>query len=189
MYKRNCPDCAKDIFHTTRKACNKALKKNSKCRSCSRDTKIPKILERNCPNCKKLLLYTNKYARNNAEQKNCLCDSCKGLLKNGFKGKHHTEETKKKITLNKDWSSYRTTEFREKISKITKGRPGKSIYKIWLEKYGKEEADARWNEFKKKQSVLNSGKNNNMYGKPSPNGSGNGWKGWYKDYFFRSLLE
>ena len=29
-----------------------------------------------------------------------------------------------------------------------------------------------------------------MYGKPSPQGSGNGWSGWYKnEYFFRSLKE
>ena len=28
-----------------------------------------------------------------------------------------------------------------------------------------------------------------MYGKPSPQGSGNGWSGWYKGWYFRSLLE
>lgn len=28
-----------------------------------------------------------------------------------------------------------------------------------------------------------------MYGKPAPKGSGNGWKGWYKNWFFRSLRE
>ncbi len=30
---------------------------------------------------------------------------------------------------------------------------------------------------------------NPMFGKPSPGGSGHGWKGWYKDWFFRSLRE
>jgi hypothetical protein len=34
-----------------------------------------------------------------------------------------------------------------------------------------------------------SGANNPMFGKPSPNGSGNGWSGWYKGWFFRSLRE
>ena len=34
-----------------------------------------------------------------------------------------------------------------------------------------------------------SGKNNPMFGKPSPNGSGNGWSGWYNNFYFRSLLE
>lgn len=28
-----------------------------------------------------------------------------------------------------------------------------------------------------------------MYGKPSPIGSGNGWSGWYKNIYFRSILE
>jgi hypothetical protein len=28
-----------------------------------------------------------------------------------------------------------------------------------------------------------------MYGKPSPQRSGNGWKGWYNGIFFRSILE
>ena len=28
-----------------------------------------------------------------------------------------------------------------------------------------------------------------MFGKPSPNGSGNGWSGWYKGFFFKSLKE
>ena len=28
-----------------------------------------------------------------------------------------------------------------------------------------------------------------MYGKPAPIGSGNGWSGWYKGWYFRSLLE
>jgi hypothetical protein len=28
-----------------------------------------------------------------------------------------------------------------------------------------------------------------MFGKPAPQGSGNGWSGWYKNWFFRSLRE
>lgn len=28
-----------------------------------------------------------------------------------------------------------------------------------------------------------------MYGKPSPMGSGNGWSGWYNNWYFRSLKE
>ncbi len=33
------------------------------------------------------------------------------------------------------------------------------------------------------------GEGNNMYGRPSPQGSGNGWSGWYKERYFRSLRE
>lgn len=33
------------------------------------------------------------------------------------------------------------------------------------------------------------GKNNPQYGKPAYHGSGNGWSGWYKGWYFRSLRE
>ena len=116
---------------------------------------------------------------------------------------------------------------------------GKTVYEVWLNKYGKEEADKRLKNMKEKQSknfsgeknpnyknksngakglikfvneskgktleeiygketamlmkekISNktSGKNNPMYGKPSPKGSGNGWSGYYKGIYFRSLLE
>lgn len=52
-------------------------------------------------------------------------------------------------------------------------------------RFGKEKA----NKMKKNLSNKFSGSKNNMYGKPSPQGSGNGWSGWYKGWFFRSLLE
>lgn len=45
------------------------------------------------------------------------------------------------------------------------------------------------NKIKKKISEKISGEKNGMYGKPSPNGSGNGWSGWYNGFFFKSLLE
>jgi len=51
--------------------------------------------------------------------------------------------------------------------------------------YGEKKAG----EIKEKLSKASKGKSNPMYGKPSPAGSGNGWKGWYKGKFFRSLLE
>jgi hypothetical protein len=69
------------------------------------------------------------------------------------------------------------------------GRKKKSMYDYWIIKHGKEEADIRMKSYSEKRSKLHSGKNNPMYGKPSPNGSGQGWKGWYKDFYFRSLRE
>lgn len=39
------------------------------------------------------------------------------------------------------------------------------------------------------KSKSNPGEKNGMYGKPSPQGSGNGWSGWYKGIYFRSILE
>ena len=66
---------------------------------------------------------------------------------------------------------------------------GRSVYDVWLEKYGKEEADRRYAEMRRKKSAQSSGKNNSMYGKPAPKGSGNGISGWYKGWYFRSLRE
>lgn len=66
----------------------------------------------------------------------------------------------------------------------SKGQPstkGKSLKEI----YGEEKALR----IKEKMSNATTGKNNPMYGKPSPIGSGNGWSGWYKNWYFRSLLE
>ena len=66
---------------------------------------------------------------------------------------------------------------------------GKTVYNSWLTKYGKKIADEKLINLKKKISKSTSGKNNPMYGKSSPKGSGNGWSGWYKNFYFRSLLE
>jgi hypothetical protein len=40
-----------------------------------------------------------------------------------------------------------------------------------------------------KKLVARHGKNNAQFGKPAYNGSGNGWSGYYKGKYFRSLLE
>jgi len=53
------------------------------------------------------------------------------------------------------------------------------------DRYGKEKAD----KMRLNRSNRMQGSNNHMFGKPSPTGSGNGWSGWYKEYYFRSLLE
>lgn len=64
-----------------------------------------------------------------------------------------------------------------------------SNFECWKRKYGLEEANLRQERFIKKNSERNSGKNNPMFGKPSPKKSGNGWGGWYKQHYFRSLHE
>ncbi len=68
-------------------------------------------------------------------------------------------------------------------------KPRRSFYETWTERYGKEGADRRREEHRALCSKNSSGVNNPMYGKPTPQGSGNGWKGWYKGHFFRSLRE
>jgi hypothetical protein len=103
------------------------------------------------------------------------------------------QENYKKIGIKRNCSE----EKKEKLRKSAKILCGKdnprygnfNNYEIWLKKYGKYEADKRLIEFKKKISKATKGKNNPMYGKPSPQGSGNGWSGWYNGWYFRSLLE
>jgi hypothetical protein len=176
--------------------------------------------KRKCPKCECEITYTNKYNMLNAEKKLSKCKSC-GLKEimtddvkkrmservkgdknpmfgkfgelNPFFGKKHSEESKIKMHENRDYSVYKTEEFRQKISKLSKGNNnpmyGKYFYDVWVEKFGKKIADEKMIEYKKKQSLLNRGEKNNMYGKPSPKNSGNGICGWYKGWFFRSLLE
>lgn len=97
--------------------------------------------------------------------------------KESFRKNHSTEEKKKELA--------------EKTSHLgkTNGMHGRSVYEVWIEKYGKEEADRKLENLKRKTSEKSKGKNNPMYGKPAPIGSGNGISGWYKGWYFRSLRE
>lgn len=175
---------------------------------------------RKCPICNCEITYSNKYNMNNANKKNSKCKSC-GLKEvitddvkkrmserfkgennpmygksgelNPFFGRKHSDESKKRMIENRDYSVYKTENFRQKISEKTKGKNnpmyGKSFYDVWVKKYGEDIANTRMSNYKKLQSKLNSGENNSMYGKPAPINSGNGICGWYKGWFFRSLLE
>jgi len=158
---------------------------------------------RECPECKKQIFYKSKYSKRNAEKYGSLCKSCnKKGSKNHFYGKHfigkenpffgkkHTKETKEALAK-VDKSFTRKPEVIEKTKHLGKdnGMYGKSFYDVWLKKYGKEEADKRLSKISKKHSVNNSGEGNPMYGKPAPVGSGGGWSGWYKGWYFRSLRE
>lgn len=177
-------------------------------------------LIRNCPKCGCEITYTNKYNMLNAEKKISKCKSC-GIKEvitddvkkkmsdrvkggnnpmygkigelNPFFGKKHTDESKKKMIENKDYSVYKTDEFKRKMSERNKGKNNpmykKSVYDIWLKTHGKDIADSKMLKYKNTQSINNRGDKNNMYGKPAPLNSGNGICGWYKDWFFRSLLE
>jgi len=93
----------------------------------------------------------------------------------------------------------KSNEIKTKISIKTSGENNPNFNGVWhganpaifqkgktlIELYGLEKSSL----IKKKLSIKSSGENNPMYGKLSPNGSGNGWSGWYKGWFFRSLRE
>lgn len=159
IYTRSCPLCCETIEYKYKQTFNNATENNAICRSCA---------------AKKRCELPGEIER----RKSIMLGKYKGEL-NPFWGKKHSDETKQKIRKQsiKDW---------EKSPLRTETR---NIYQIWCDKYGIEEADKRQKSYCEKQSKLNSGINNNMYGKPSPQGSGNGWSGWYKEWFFRSLRE
>lgn len=152
-------------------------------------------LSRICPICGKILIYKNKYNKNKAEACNKCCFQCSMKIRksysgenNPFYGKTHSIKTKQKIGVA---NSYERTEAqkeqaRTQLSLVTNK---KSVLLCWEEKYGKEQALVLWEQKREKNRIASSGSNNPMFGKPSPQGSGNGWSGWYKGWYFRSLLE
>jgi hypothetical protein len=93
----------------------------------------------------------------------------------------------KKLLIRK-WIGIERKQARRNLEKNRRDNT-KSNYNIWLEKFGEEIANQKMDRYREKQSLLNSGEKNSMFGKPSPQGSGNGWSGWYNGHFFRSLLE
>lgn len=86
-----------------------------------------------------------------------LCFSCltKGE-RNPFFNKKHSSKNKQKISKSA----------KDRFSN-PKNNPmyGRSVYDIWLEKYGKDETDKKWKERYKKQSLRMLGKNNPFYNK------------------------
>jgi len=56
-----------------------------------------------------------------------------------------------------------------------------------IEKHVSEVGNYKWDLISKSKS--HHGSNNGQFGKPSPSGSGRGYSGYYKENYFRSLLE
>lgn len=153
-----------------------------------------KQFKRICPNCEKPVWHTNKNNRNRSEKKKKICNKCRGLNfsethrgeNNTFYGKHHTIKVKQKLSKQrKGKHNSPDTEMKKECCTLNKT----PLIEIWTKNYGIEEANKRLQRMKNKLSLLSSGKNNAMYGKPSPKGSGNGWSGWYKNWYFRSINE
>lgn len=151
------------------------------------------MFKRNCHECNKEIFYGSKNAKRTAENRKSLCKSCCKLGKrNSFYGKKHKKSTIKKISeiSSKQIRSEKSKKSQSaKMSGSKNSMYGKTVYGTWVEKYGKQEANKRYKQMVSKQSENTKGSNNPMYGKPSPQGSGNGWSGWYKGWFFRSLRE
>lgn len=158
-YFKECPNCGKEVFFSCRKSCKKSVKENNFCPSC-------RCLKRD--------------------------PICYEKTSQALKGRPKSKEHKQKLReANLGKKASQAT--RDKISNRVKGSGnpmyGKNVYDVWVKKYGKEIADEKQQKINIIRSQNALGKNNSMYGKPSPHGSGNGWSGWYKEQYFRSLKE
>jgi len=142
----------------------------------------------------------NKYGKD-------LCRGCKQheQIISGIRGKQYVNaglgaiKSMRGKTVEEILGDKKGKEFRENCSKNTSGKNNPNYGGIWhginpgINQKGKTLEEIHGLEkavkIRKKQSKASSGENNPMFGKPSPQGSGNGWSGWYKDWFFRSLKE
>jgi len=155
-----------------------------------------------CIECDKIITYSQRSNYTNGKKRNKRFGVCSSCLKNGsrnpFYGKKHSKESISKMieTSNnselrkKYYEKIKSEEYRNFLSDwMKKNSPmkGKSQYKIWVEKYGVEIANNKKKEWVSK--VGRKGEKNYWYGKTPPYGSGNGWSGWYKNWYFRSLIE
>lgn len=147
---------------------------------------------RNCPTCNILIQYNSIYAYKIALRKNTICRSCNGKrisLNNKLTGKlsgknhplygkKHSQNTKEKISKH-----------HANVSGSKNPMYKKTIFQCWSKKYDNDTVIKKIKQYKQKLSEMSTGDQNNMFGKPSPVGSGNGWSGWYNNWYFRSLLE
>ena len=158
----------------------------------------------NCVECDKVINYSQRSSYKTSKRRSKkvgVCSSCnKKGERNPFFGKNHTKESMdqmKATSLISEsrmvyFEKIRSEEYRQMRSEKIKANPpmtGKHCYTIWIEKFGQEEADRMYVEYRKKIGLGVSGEKNYWYGKTPPYGSGNGWSGWYKGWYFRSLLE
>ncbi len=155
---------------------------------------------RDCPVCGKVITYKTSNGYYQANKKNNVCLSCCRIgEKNPFYGKTHTTECMermKKTSLESEkrkdfWKRQQTDEFRTKLSQSLKTcttNKGKGYYKAWIRDYGLEKANQMKKELNERKGKEAKGK---RLGVPPKHGiaCGNGWSGWYKEYFFRSLGE
>lgn len=170
--KIKCDTCNKEYESTyNNRLKNWVVYSNDLCRSCKQSRQYKSGLrEKQKEHCKKLaksqigLTFEDRFGIEKATKMKHILSNCNsGKNNNNFGAKYSHGYG----------SSY--------LSKYSTNAKGKTLEEI----HGVEKAT----EMKKKQSIASSGKNNPMYGKPTPEGSGNGWSGWLDGIYFRSLLE
>ncbi len=112
----------------------------------------------NVHQCPQLSTMKGKYHTDKAKQKISEATSGKN---NPFYGKKHTDKSKKKMSERKKGKTWEELygEHKAKVLKILKsnrssgknnGMYNKSLFKLWMEKYGEEEANNRYIKWKQK---------------------------------------
>lgn len=166
-----CDDCDKEwesFFYSQIKGIenyNRDL-----CRGCKQKEQIKLGIRTNEQYIKAGEGYKNKYEGKKIEE---IIGYVRGKEKRKKQSKRMTGKNNSMYNKN-----YQTHGLKKWVEEKQKG-------KTYEEIYGKEKSD----KIKEKIRLKSIGENNNMFGKPSPQGSGNGWSGWYKEWFFRSLKE
>lgn len=97
----------------------------------------------------------------------------------------HNDKSKSCFSI-KYWvnKGYTIDEARNEVYKISQRG---STLAYWIKKLGTEAGIQKYNSIGKKKS--RSGVNNGMYGKTPPKNAGRGFTGYYKNIYFRSMLE
>ena len=149
---------------------SKIRKRDVKCENCNTFLWI-----KNCKICNDEIQYSSKYSMDSSIDpscKKCRINAINKLIGEKRKIGEILPARPKGFTVSED--------VKEKLrisSTVNNGMKGRSVYSVWIEKYGKDIADEKMSNLKTKLSIANAGVNNPMYGKPSPHGSGYGWQG------------
>jgi len=208
--KRNCPSCGKELVYKNNYACYVQEQNKRICVACSNIKKGKNLdYRKKLSESLKNRLFSEEHKKNISKwhKGKKLSEEHKNSIKKGTI-KHFKENSQKSIyeywldtygkeeadKKYKEWiSSKKGQKAWNKGKSISKGKSNpmyeKNVYDLWVKKYGQQISNCKYIDMIQKQSKSSSGKNNAMYGKPSPLGSGNGWSGWYKSYYFRSILE
>lgn len=212
-WKRNCPECKREIIHMLECTRDNAIKLGKLCRSCGckkskanwtdEDRKrigaklkisfAARSPEQKAEHRRKqratLAAWDDDKKRVRSERKRAYnLEHFKGEG-NPFYGKKHTPEAIEKFKQ-RDVSYTKTPEFAAKVRAAMIGvNTSHNVMQIWIDRYGVEEAQRLEAQRRKRLSVASSGEGNPMFGRPSPRPSGGGVKGWYGEHFFRSLRE
>lgn len=140
-------------------------------------------MKRICPQCHTDIIYKTKQGFINGERVNALCRSCfnKNLALD--------EEIKEKQSIAAK-NRIRSDEEIQRAKDLLKIHGNKrSLQEIWSEKFDEDTTEKLLEERNTKVSIATTGESNPMFGKLPAKGTGQGFSGYYKGTYFRSLHE